>query len=124
MDTLEVILKKDTRTVKCECGYTDERTVDVVYDGYQGTYSWDYAYVCPNCDKANELSFSETHYTKDGIHATPHLYELYKTQKSGEVGWVMEIVPNRTGSFRIRLRISETVTRWTTFVPEREDGNF
>ena len=32
-------------------------------------------------------------------------------------GWIMEIVPNRTGSFRLRLRTEDNEIRWTTYVP-------
>ena len=41
----------------------------------------------------------------------------YTTHKSGVVGWIMEIVPNRTGSFRLRLRTETNEVRWTTYVP-------
>jgi hypothetical protein len=43
--------------------------------------------------------------------------EEYTTHKSGVVGWIMEIVPNRTGSFRLRLRTETNEVRWTTYVP-------
>jgi len=43
--------------------------------------------------------------------------EEYTTHKSGVHGWIMEIVPNRTGSFRLRLRTENNEVRWTTYVP-------
>jgi hypothetical protein len=43
--------------------------------------------------------------------------EKYTTQVSGVNGWIMEIVPNRTGSFRLRLRTEDNEIRWTTYVP-------
>jgi hypothetical protein len=43
--------------------------------------------------------------------------EKYTTHKSGVNGWIMEIVPNRTGSFRLRLRTEDNEIRWTTYVP-------
>jgi hypothetical protein len=48
----------------------------------------------------------------------PEIGEWYTTHKSGVVGWVCEIVPNRTGSFRLRLRTEDLQVRWTTYVPQ------
>jgi hypothetical protein len=42
----------------------------------------------------------------------------YTTHKSGVQGWIMEIVPNRTGTFRLRLRTVDNEVRWTTYIPE------
>ena len=42
--------------------------------------------------------------------------QTYTTHKSGVVGQIMEIVPNRTGSFRVRLNTAEG-ERWTTYLP-------
>ena len=42
--------------------------------------------------------------------------QIYTTHKSGVVGQIMEIVPNRTGSFRVRLNTAEG-ERWTTYLP-------
>ena len=44
------------------------------------------------------------------------LGQTYTTHKSGVVGQIMEIVPNRTGSFRVRLNTAEG-ERWTTYLP-------
>ena len=44
------------------------------------------------------------------------LGQTYTTHKSGVVGQIMEIVPNRTGSFRVRLNVNGE-TRWTTYLP-------
>ena len=48
----------------------------------------------------------------------PEIGEWYITHNSGVIGWVCEIVPNRTGTFRLRLRTLDLDTRWTTFIPE------
>ena len=45
----------------------------------------------------------------------------YTTQKSGVQGIIVEVVPNRTGSTRLRLLTftdeGQLTTRWTTHVP-------
>ena len=44
--------------------------------------------------------------------------QIYTTHKSGVQGQVMEIVPNRTGSFRVRLKVEgQSEPRWTTYLP-------
>jgi len=48
----------------------------------------------------------------------PEIGDWYTTHNSGVIGWVCEIVPNRTGTFRLRLRTLDLETRWTTFIPE------
>jgi hypothetical protein len=48
----------------------------------------------------------------------PEVGDWYITHNSGVIGWVCEIVPNRTGTFRLRLRTTTLETRWTTFIPE------
>ena len=48
----------------------------------------------------------------------PEVGQLYETQKSHVIGVVVEVVPNRTGSYRLRLVTPQLETRWTTFVPE------
>jgi hypothetical protein len=52
------------------------------------------------------------------MNALPEIGDWYTTHNSGVVGWVCEIVPNRTGTFRLRLRTLDLDTRWTTFIPE------
>ena len=52
------------------------------------------------------------------MNTLPEIGEEYTTHKSGVTGWVMEIVPNSTGTFRLRLRTATLETRWTTFIPE------
>lgn len=47
----------------------------------------------------------------------------YITQKSGVEGIVLEIVPNKTGSFRVRLVTTQLETRWTTYLPELDKSN-
>jgi hypothetical protein len=47
----------------------------------------------------------------------PELGEFYTTHKSHEEGWVCEIVPNPSGSIRLRLRTVDLKVRWTTWVP-------
>lgn len=48
----------------------------------------------------------------------PEIGEEYTTHKTGVTGWVCEIVPNKTGTFRLRLRTETLEVRWTTFIPE------
>jgi hypothetical protein len=45
--------------------------------------------------------------------------DKYTTQKHNVEGIIMEIVPNDTGSVRLRLVTTNLETRWTTYVPER-----
>jgi hypothetical protein len=45
--------------------------------------------------------------------------DKYITQKTGVEGIILEIVPNDTGSVRLRLVTPALETRWTTYVPER-----
>lgn len=45
--------------------------------------------------------------------------DMYTTQKSGVEGMIIEIVPNDTGSTRLKLLTRDLVIRWTTYVPER-----
>lgn len=52
------------------------------------------------------------------MNTLPEIGDWYVTHNSGVIGWVCEIVPNRTGTFRLRLRTVELETRWTTFIPE------
>lgn len=52
------------------------------------------------------------------MNTLPTIGEEYTTHVHGVTGWVMEIVPNRTGTFRLRLRTADLETRWTTFIPE------
>jgi hypothetical protein len=47
----------------------------------------------------------------------PEIGDYYVTHESGTEGWVMEIVPNKTGTFRMRLRTVELKSKWTTYVP-------
>jgi hypothetical protein len=47
----------------------------------------------------------------------PEIGDLYETEQSKEVGFVVEKVRNRTGSVRLRLRQDNLETRWTTWVP-------
>jgi hypothetical protein len=51
-------------------------------------------------------------------HTLPEVGEWYTTHNSGVIGWVCEIVPNKTGTFRLRLRTETLEVRWTTFIPE------
>lgn len=52
------------------------------------------------------------------MNAIPEMIgEWYTTQSSHVGGWVMEVVPNATGSFRLRLFTPDLQTRWTTFIP-------
>jgi hypothetical protein len=47
----------------------------------------------------------------------PELMQVYTTAKSGVTGLIVEMVPNRTGSIRLRLITTTLETRWTTWVP-------
>jgi hypothetical protein len=48
----------------------------------------------------------------------PKVGDIYTTHKSEVTGIVVETVPNRTGSIRVRLITTSLETRWTTWVPE------
>ena len=48
----------------------------------------------------------------------PKVGDVYTTHKSEVTGIVVETVPNRTGSIRVRLITTSLETRWTTWVPE------
>ena len=48
----------------------------------------------------------------------PEVGQLYETQKSHVVGVVVEVVPNPSGTYRLRLVTPQLETRWTTFTPE------
>jgi hypothetical protein len=52
----------------------------------------------------------------------PFVGDLYVTSKTYVFGTVLEIVPNATGSYRIRLAVTgedgETSERWTTGTPD------
>ena len=52
------------------------------------------------------------------MNALPEIGEEYTTHASHVTGWVCEIVPNRTGTFRLRLRTDTLNIKWTTFIPE------
>ena len=49
----------------------------------------------------------------------PMIGDLYTTKTSKVEGFVVEKVPNKTGSIRLRLITTELTTRWTTWVPEK-----
>jgi hypothetical protein len=51
---------------------------------------------------------------------TPEVGEIYTTQKTKLTGVVKEVVPNRTGSYRVRIQTTTLEMRWTTFVPDKE----
>jgi hypothetical protein len=51
----------------------------------------------------------------------PELGEYYTTHKSHEGGWVCEIVPNPSGTVRLRLRKVDLSIRWTTWIPEETE---
>ena len=53
---------------------------------------------------------------------TPELTDMYTTQVNGVKGIVAEIVPNRTGSLRLRLITTTLETRWTTWVPPKVEA--
>lgn len=45
----------------------------------------------------------------------PELADIYRTQKSGVIGVVVQKVRNRTGSVRLLLITPDLETRWTTW---------
>lgn len=51
----------------------------------------------------------------------PEIGEYYTTHKSHEGGWVCEIVPNPSGTVRLRLRKVDLSIRWTTWIPEETE---
>lgn len=51
----------------------------------------------------------------------PKLGDMYTTHSSGVSGKVEEIVPNKTGSSRIRLKLEDGKDRWTTHLPPKGD---
>jgi len=51
---------------------------------------------------------------------TPKILDFYTTQTSGVSGVIVEMVPNKTGSIRLRLITTSLETRWTTWVPDKE----
>jgi hypothetical protein len=56
-------------------------------------------------------------HTMNDTRTLPEIGEWYTTHKTGTVGWVCEIVPNKTGTFRLRLRTVDLDVKWTTFIP-------
>ena len=44
--------------------------------------------------------------------------DWYTTHGSGVSGRIEEIVPNRTGTSRIRLKLNDGTDRWTTHIPD------
>lgn len=50
----------------------------------------------------------------------PEIGDYYVTHKSHAEGWVCEIVPNPSGTLRLRLRTVELKVRWTTWVPNKD----
>jgi hypothetical protein len=56
------------------------------------------------------------------MNTAPQVLQWYKTHKSGVEGIIVETVPNKTGSIRVRLITAELTTRWTTWVPEVEEA--
>jgi hypothetical protein len=58
--------------------------------------------------------------------ATPtHLEigEVITTQRNGLTGIVKEVVPNRTGTYRVRYQHPTLGMLWTTYDPRRGEGN-
>jgi hypothetical protein len=51
----------------------------------------------------------------------PKLGDMYTTHSSGVSGKVEEIVSNKTGSSRIRLKLEDGKDRWTTHLPPKGD---
>jgi hypothetical protein len=44
--------------------------------------------------------------------------DWYTTHSSGVSGRIQEIVPNKTGTSRVRLRMNDGNERWTTHIPD------
>lgn len=45
--------------------------------------------------------------------------DWYTTRSTGISGRVEEIVPNKTGTSRIRLKLNDGSDRWTTHIPDQ-----
>lgn len=52
----------------------------------------------------------------------PKLGDMYTTHSSGVSGKIEEIVPNKTGTSRIRLKLEDGKDRWTTHIPPKENN--
>ena len=79
-----------------------------------GAIHYEGFFICPICGYEESL-LGITEYIP-----VPAIGAEYTTHKNGVTGWVMEVIPNRTGSFRIRLRTASLETRWTTYLPIRK----
>lgn len=44
--------------------------------------------------------------------------DWYTTHSSGVSGRIEEIVPNKTGTSRLRLKLNDGSDRWTTHIPD------
>ena len=51
----------------------------------------------------------------------PQLGDMYTTHSTGVTGKIEEIVENKTGTSKLRLRTSDGKDRWTTHVPPGSD---
>lgn len=47
--------------------------------------------------------------------------DWYTTHSSGVSGRIEEIVPNKTGTSRIRLKLNDGKDRWTTHIPPSKE---
>ena len=52
----------------------------------------------------------------------PEIGDYYQTHKSHFVGFVVEKVPNKTGTIRLRLLSTTLTHKWTTWTPEETNG--
>jgi hypothetical protein len=54
----------------------------------------------------------------------PKVGDTYTTHQSKVTGKIEEIVPNKTGTSRIRLKLEDGADRWTTHIPESRKAVF
>jgi hypothetical protein len=50
----------------------------------------------------------------------PKVGDMYTTHNSGVTGKIEEVVPNRTGTSRIRMKTEDGADRWTTHIPPKD----
>lgn len=118
-DNAIYITRKQTTVVCGYCGTPDTFVWESIYNETTGAEYYEQTRTCPNCS-------TESTHTEYKVEmaipvnvpvSLPEIGQEYVTHKSKVRGWVCEIVPNKTGTFRLRLMTSDLETRWTTFVP-------
>ncbi len=54
----------------------------------------------------------------------PKVGDTYTTHQSSVTGKIEEIVANKTGTSRVRLKLADGSDRWTTHIPESRKAAF